>query len=102
MKQFFLFVSISLSVPLVLLGIIFFSPEPISRVFAEYGSYPIEFLFGDNKQLLNKLTLMLFDRTTTNFAPIIIFLSVVFWFLVTLVLLLFLSFIKNNRTTKRS
>jgi len=83
--------------PIFIIGIVHVIPEPLSKLTAEYAIHPIEFLIGDDKELLEKLTFKVFGRVTTNFVPIIIVLSSIFWFLVTFLFLLLVDLVRNNQ-----
>ncbi len=98
MKKGFLLICISLLVPLSLLLIVLFAPEAISHPAAKFLIFPIEWLVQD-KETLRELTSVMFGRMTPNFVPIAMLLSFIFWFLLTLLVLIVFLFLEKKQAS---
>lgn len=73
----------------------FFAPRNISEFVIGFATYPVSAIF--DQQQLRDLSLIFFGRTRTNLVPIYIYLSGIFWFLATFIVLLIIEIIKRRQ-----
>ena len=82
-----IYIVIAIVIPLVLLLNAFLIPEPYSHPLINVAIAPTHLMpFLEDKELLHKMTLRVFDRQTPNYAPITIVILIIFWFFTTIIM----------------
>ena len=96
-----LYLGIGLLVPLLFLLNAFLVPEPYSHPLIHVAMAPTHLMpFLENRELLQNLTLWVFGRNTPNYAPILIVILIIFWFVITVVTVYFARlFLHAKRNT---
>lgn len=98
MKKTLVFFLISLVVPVLFLIVIAFTPYPASGAIADFAAYPVT--HSISKEILDDLTLSLYGRQKANSAGVVIFLSILFWFVVTFLFLIIFNRIRLSKSNQ--
>jgi|GEM_PF-2594925 len=93
-----IYILIAIAVPLVLLLNAFLIPEPYSHPLINIAIAPTHLMpFLEDRELLHKMTLLVFDRQTPNYAPITIIILIIFWFFTTIIMTFITRYIIKSK-----
>lgn len=93
-----IYILIAIAVPLVLLLNAFLIPEPYSHPLINIAIAPTHLMpFLEDRELLHKMTLWVFGKQTSNYAPITIIILIIFWFFATIIMTFIARYIIKNK-----
>lgn len=96
-RTIILYVSTGLSVPIVFLFNAFVVPEPYSHPLINIAILPTHLMpYLENRELMSELTQNVFGRQTPNYAPIMIVILIIFWFVISMLVLYFVRLISDK------
>ena len=87
-----------LTIPALFFVNAFVIPWPYSQLLITIALSPVHLLpFLEDKELLHKTTILIFDRQTPNYAPITILVLTVFWFLIGVIIIFIARFMTQKK-----